>query len=176
MKNYFLLGLLISSFNISAAEMIIGKENIHPGIDLVFEGAPKDMVHPKNYFRAESATDIHIEMLANWSENAPTGSPLGGFVAYLNVEAFIESESGKKTKVKLTPHLNISDNIHYAQNIKLPGKINELYKVTFKISPPRNGELGIHYDWNSDVGSYIDEAVFEYSDLNFEEIALSSRR
>ena len=109
MKNYFLLGLLISSFNISTAEMIIGKENIHPGIDLIFEGAPKDTVHPKNYFRAESATDIHIEMLANWSENAPTGSPLGGFVAYLNVEAFIESESGEKTKVRLTPHLNISD-------------------------------------------------------------------
>ena len=62
---YFLL-LTLAALSIEAAEMIIGRETIPPGIDLIFEGAPKDTVLPKEYFLAESATDIHIEMLANW--------------------------------------------------------------------------------------------------------------
>jgi hypothetical protein len=31
----------------------------------------------------------------------------------------------------------MSDNFHYANNIKLPGKISDLYTVVFRISPPR---------------------------------------
>ena len=42
---YFLL-LTLGSLNTGAAEMIIGRETISPGIDLVFEGAPKDTVLP----------------------------------------------------------------------------------------------------------------------------------
>jgi len=70
----------------------------------------------------------------------------------------------------------MSDNLHYAQNIKLPGKINELYEVTFTISPPKQDQLGIHYDWNGEVGPLIKETVFKYKNLDFKEIALSSRR
>jgi hypothetical protein len=65
-KSLFLI-ILMTSYSIHSAEMIVGEEKMEPGIDLVFEAAPKDIVHPKEYFRAESNTDIHIEMLANWS-------------------------------------------------------------------------------------------------------------
>ena len=172
---YFLL-LTLGSLNIGAAEMIIGRETISPGIDLVFEGAPKDTVLTKGYFLAESAADIHIEMLANWSKDSPKGSPVGGFVAYLTIFATIEAKSGSKVTVKLTPHLNMSDNLHYAQNIKLPGSIDEIYNVTFEINPPDKNELGIHYDWNEEVGPILEQTVFNYKNLNFKEIALSSRR
>jgi len=90
---YFAL-LIFSSVHVYAAEMIIGEEKISPGINLIFEGAPKDTVHPMQYFRAESDTDIHIEMLANWSHEAPKGSPAGGFVAYLEVYAAIITDLG----------------------------------------------------------------------------------
>ena len=172
---YFAL-LIFSSVHVYAAEMIIGEEEISPGINLIFEGAPKDTVHPMKYFRAESDTDIHIEMLANWSDEAPKGSPAGGFVAYLEVYAAIKGSGGNEIVVKLTPHLNMSDNLHYAQNIKLPGKIDELYDVTFTISPPKQDQLGIHYDWNGEVGPLVKETIFEYKNLDFKEIALSSRR
>jgi hypothetical protein len=51
-------------------------------------------------------------MLANWSNEAPEGSPIGGFVAYLRVFASIASISGKSIRIELTPHLNMSDNLH----------------------------------------------------------------
>jgi len=172
---YFVL-LALSSLNIAATEMIIGKETISPGINLVFEAAPKDTVMPKEYFLAESATDIHIEMLANWSKDSPIGSPVGGFVAYLKIYATIEAESGGKTTVQLTPHLNMSDNLHYAQNIKLPGSIDEAYNITFDINPPDQRELGIHYDWNNEVGPILEQTSFNYKNMNFKKIALSSRR
>lgn len=166
--------LLISS--LSAEEMIIGKEMIKPGIDITFEAAPKDTIHPKGMHLKENVTDIHIEMLANWSEDSPNGSPVGGFVAYLNVFVKIKTESGTEVQVQLTPHLNMSDSLHYAQNIKLPGEIDELYDVTFTISPPIKDELGIHYDWNELFGPLMEKSVFTYKNLNFEQIAISSRR
>lgn len=174
MIKFLLILLLISS--LSAEEMIIGKEIIKPGIDVTFEAAPKDTIHPKGMHLKENVTDIHIEMLANWSENSPNGSPVGGFVAYLNVFVKIKAESGTEVQVQLTPHLNMSDSLHYAQNIKLPGEIDELYDVTFTISPPIKDELGIHYDWNKLFGPLMEKSVFTYKNLNFEQIALSSRR
>lgn len=174
MIKFLLILLLISS--LSAEEMIIGKEIIKPGIDVTFEAAPKDTIHPKGMHLKENVTDIHIEMLANWSEDSPNGSPVGGFVAYLNVFVKIKAESGTEVQVQLTPHLNMSDSLHYAQNIKLPGEIDELYDVTFTISPPIKDELGIHYDWNELFGPLMEKSVFTYKNLNFEQIALSSRR
>ena len=44
MIKFLLILLLISS--LSAEEMIIGKEMIKPGIDITFEAAPKDTIHP----------------------------------------------------------------------------------------------------------------------------------
>ena len=156
--------------------MIIGRETISPGVNVVFEGAPKDIVHPENYFLNETDTDIHIEMLANWSDEAPEGSPLGGFVAYLGVSAVIESANGKINHVQLTPHLNMSDNLHYAQNIKLPGNLDELYSITFTIYPALENKIGIHYDWDKMVGKYVQQSTFTYENLDFKDIALSTRR
>ena len=115
-------------------------------------------------------------MLANWSDSAPEGSPLGGFVAYLNVFVVIKSASGEISRVQLTPHLNLSDNLHYAQNIKLPGTIDELYDISFNIYPPLTNKIGIHYDWKEMIGEYIPESSFNYKNLNFKSIALSKRR
>ena len=71
--NPYLMILFLIFFDLSFAEMIIGRETISPGVNIVFEGAPKDIVHPENYFLNEADTDIHIEMLANWSDEAPEG-------------------------------------------------------------------------------------------------------
>ena len=130
----------------------------------------------RRHFLKEKNTDIHIEMLINWSNESPTGSPTGGFIPYLDVLATIKNKDGKSMKVKLTPHLNITDNFHYAQNIQLPGKIEDLYEVTIEIIPPKNGQLGIHFDWNQNYGFLVEKQKFIYTDLSFEDIAKQSRR
>ena len=40
----------------------------------------------------KNETDVHIEMLANWSENAPKGSIPGGHVPYLKVSLIVINE------------------------------------------------------------------------------------
>ena len=88
MKKFLFLALtFLISKNIIAdlPEMIISKEEISPGITLVFEAAIKDEVYPSAKFGSEEDSDIHIEVLANWNESAPPGAPLGGFVAYLDI-------------------------------------------------------------------------------------------
>lgn len=160
------------------AEMIIGKAFIEPGVDLIFEGGVKDEIMPEQYYLSENQTDVHIEVLANWSSSAPKGSPEGGHVAYLNITAIVINETtGTSDTHKLTPHVNMSDNLHYAKNIKLPGKIDELYTVIFEIRPPKNDELGMHYDWRYAVDNELIVAErFEFNNLDFKEIALSKRR
>ena len=121
-------------------EMIIGEATIEPGIHLIFECGIKDDIAPNNVFLSESETDVHIEVLANWSENAPKGTTPGGHVAYLIVSLVVKNEiTNISDTVNLVPHLNLSDNLHYAQNIKLPGKIDDKYILNFIIEPTKNG-------------------------------------
>ena len=177
--NFKFLGIFIFILILNkshAEEMIFGEEKIAPGIEIIFEAAPKDSIYPNNYFLAESETDIHIEMLITWADESPTGSPVGGFIPYLNVEAIIENENGNSKTVKLTPHLNITDNFHYAQNLKLPGDIDDSYNVSISISPPSGIELGIHHDWKEKYGYLLTKKVFTYDNLSFKEIALKSRK
>ena len=176
MKLFFRLVFIFLSINVLAEEMIIGSERIDPGIEIVFEAAPKDTVFPEKFYLPESETDIHIEMLANWSEDNLVSAPSGGFVAYLKVKAIIANEKGAIIETDLTPHLNLVDNLHYAQNIKLPGSIKDLYDVTFIIEPPDRESFGIHYDWYEKFGGLIQESTFIYKNLNFEQIALKQRR
>ena len=168
--------LLINPLRLYAEEMILGEEIISEGMKIVFEAAPKDIVYPKDVYLDESQTDIHIEMLINWSEGNKRNSPGGGFIPYLNVFADISNKNGNTIRVELTPHLNISDNFHYAQNIKLPGKIDDIYDVIFEINPPEEGVLGIHYDWKQQYQQVMNKKIFKYQNLNFEKIALKSRR
>ena len=73
-------------------EMIIGETTIDPGIHLIFECGIKDNIAPNTVFLTENNTDVHIEMLANWSQNAPKGIALGGHVAYLKVSVLVKNE------------------------------------------------------------------------------------
>ena len=176
MKKLSIYLVILCSFFVNSEELIFGKESLPNGINIIFEAAPKDTIFPEKYFLDEIRTDIHIEMLINWSDKSPSGSPNGGFIPYLNVLAVIKNAKGDSIEVKLTPHLNISDNLHYAQNIKLPGSIDDIYDVNIYISPPKDEELGIHYDWKEKYGFLIKQTKFEYRDLSFKEIALKSRR
>ena len=60
------------------SEMLIGTGSIQPGVDLIFEGGVKDDIMPNEFYLSENETDIHLEVLANWSNDSPDGSPLGG--------------------------------------------------------------------------------------------------
>lgn len=159
-------------------EMIIGEATIDPGIHLIFESGIKDDVAPTTVFLAENKTDVHIEMLANWLENAPKGSVPGGHVAYLKVSVLVKNEiTNTSTAVNLVPHINLSDGLHYAQNIKLPGKIDDKYTLKFIIESPINGSLGMHYDWRQQLGESLSPGgSFTFDDLNFSKIANAKRR
>ena len=166
-------------FNVFALpEMIIGEATIEPGIHLIFECGIKDDIAPNNVFLSESETDVHIEVLANWSENAPKGTTPGGHVAYLIVSLVVKNEiTNISDTVNLVPHLNLSDNLHYAQNIKLPGKIDDKYTLKFIIEPPKKGSLGMHYDWRQQVGQTLSSTgSFTFDGLDFSKIAMATRR
>ena len=159
-------------------EMVIGEATIDPGIHLIFECGIKDDIAPNTVFLDENETDVHIEMLANWSENAPKGSVHGGHVPYLKVSVLVINEiTNTLATVNLDPHLNLSDNLHYAQNIKLPGKIEGRYTFKFIIEPPINGSLGMHYDWRQQVGEELSPGgSFTFVGLNLSKIAKATRR
>ena len=106
------------------------------------------------------------------------GSVTGGYVAYLQVELLVTNESTDTSiAVQLAPHVNLSDNLHYAQNIKLPGKIDDKYTLKFIIEPPMNGSLGLHYDWREQVGEkFTPGGNFTFEGLDFSKIAKTTRR
>ena len=176
---FFMLVAIGSSAQ--AIELIIGEQQIKPGIVFIFEGAVKDKIHPSSMHLKESETQVHIEARVNWGENEkqiPRGAPAGGFVPYLHITAKVTNQkTGLSTFVDLLPHINLVDNFHYARNISLPGKASDLYLVVFTMQPPTKTELALHKDWIDGYGkSLSQEKVFSYKDVNFEEIVKASRR
>tara|TARA_R110002126_G_scaffold120282_2_gene261462 strand:+ start:1951 stop:2529 length:579 start_codon:yes stop_codon:yes gene_type:complete len=184
MRHLFLFLLFLSiSTTASAQELIIGSELVKPGIRVIFEGAIKDDVTPKNLHLAESKTDVHLEARVNWASDesiaVPKGTPRGGFVAYLKITAEVINERTGETlkNIQIVPHINLIDNFHYARNIKLPGKRDDLYTVKFFVNPPPGSDLALHKDWRDKHSNQLfGKTVFEYKNVDFEEIANASRR
>ena len=172
--------LLILNLNFSfSQELIIGEETVNPGIVFIFEGAVKDHVMPEGMHLKETQTNIHIEARVNWdTDDIPEGTPPGGFVAYLHITAKVTNQnSGMSTFIDLLPHINLVDNYHYARNISLPGNADDLYLVEFNILPPTHIDLSLHKDWLDNYGNELmKNQYFKYSNVDFEEIANSSRR
>ena len=172
--------LLILNLNFSfSQELIIGEETVNPGIVFIFEGAVKDHVMPEGMHLKETQTNIHIEARVNWdTDDIPEGTPPGGFVAYLHITAKVTNQnSGMSTFIDLLPHINLVDNYHYARNISLPGNADDLYLVEFYILPPTHIDLSLHKDWLDNYGNELmKNQYFKYSNVDFEEIANSSRR
>jgi len=170
--------IIISTSNVFSQELVLGEERIEPGIVFVFEGAIKDKVYPISLNLEEKYTDVHIEARVNWdSNNLPDGTPPGGFIPYLKMSAIITNQkTNDKILVDLIPHINLIDNFHYAKNISLPGEIDERYRVKFIVRPPEMTTLYFHKDWTESYSrNLFDEVSFEYVDVDFEEIANSSR-
>ena len=160
-KLLILTFLLITVISFKAQELIIGQERIEPGIVVIFEGAIKDMIMPSSNNLNENLTDIHIEARVNWDvDNVPKGTPKGGFVPYLHINALVTNQrTGLKTFIDLIPHINLSDNFHYARNISLPGKLEDLYTVKYTISPPSKYDVSLHMDWKKEIGNSFFETV-----------------
>ena len=179
MKKFICL-LFILNLNFSLSqELIIGEERVEPGIVFIFEGAVKDHVMPSGMHLKEEQTNIHIEARVNWdTKNVPDGTPAGGFVAYLHITAKVTNEkTGLSTFIDLLPHINLVDNYHYARNISLPGNNDDLYLVEFNILPPTHIELSLHKDWLDNYGNELmKNQYFKYDNVDFKEIANSSRR
>ena len=173
----FTLTIFLNSI-LNAEEMIIGEEKIDPGIELIFEGAIKDDISPKEFYLSEQNSDIHIEALATWTNDGPEGSVEGGFVPYLEIKVkIINQKTQDSVLYDLVPHINLTDNFHYANNIKLPGKKDDLYEVIFNLKSPSIGSLGYHYDWRENVNkNLISKKTFVYKDQNFSKWASLSRR
>lgn len=177
-----LLLLMVLCIPAQAQEMIIGEEVIEPGIQLVFEGAPKDDVTPHDQNLAEDKTDVHLEVLTTWatdeSIDIPEGATRGGFVAYLHFFATITNEAtGDTETVSLIPHVTLGDAMHYARNVSLPGEPTDPYTVRFDVHPPEETELAFHKSWRDAHGTPLFEAQsFTFEGLDFEEIAAATRR
>ena len=166
-------------FKTFSQELIIGSEYIEPGIEIIFEGAVKDVIIPINTNLNQDQTNVHIEARVNWGKkNIPKGAPKGGFIPYLRINSIITNQSnGLKTFIDLIPHLNLIDNFHYARNISLPGEIDDLYTVEFMVNGPSKYDLAYHKDWvEINENKFIEDIKFEYRDIDFKVIAKSSRK
>jgi len=184
MKHLLLVfGILLIINPLKAQELIIGSELVEPGIRVIFEGAIKDDVSPLSLHLSESKTDVHLEARVNWASDksiqVPNGTPRGGFVAYLTITAEVTNErTGESLKdIQIVPHINLIDNFHYARNIKLPGKRDDLYIVKFSLQPPSAYDLALHKDWRDNHGNQLFKNIgFQYTHVDFEEIASATRR
>ena len=178
MKNILSVILILNLNFINSQELIIGQKTVEPGIVFIFEGAIKDHVMPSKMHLSENETNIHIEARVNWdNSDTPAGTPTGGFVAYLHITAKVTNqETGLSTFIDLLPHINLIDNYHYARNISLPGKVDDLYSVEFNVLPPTSIELSLHKDWSENYGNRLMNGhSFFYENVNFELIANASR-
>ena len=174
-----IVSILTFTLYSNAQELIIGEERVEPGLLFIFEGAIKDHVSPNSLHLEEKQTNVHIEARVNWDKiNIPKGAPSGGFIPYLHITAqIINEKTGLSTFIDLLAHINLIDNFHYARNISLPGKIDDLYTVKFSIVPPTNIELALHNDWIKTYGnSLFKNSKFTYKKVDFEDIAKASRK
>lgn len=173
------VGLLAQIQPVHAQEQVFGEKVVEPGVKFTFIAAPKDAVKPTAKHLAENQTDIHLEVLAGWTEEASSevGAPAGGFVPYVHLFAHVKNEeTGQVQKVSLVPHINRSDNAHYARNVALPGAPDDPYTVTFSVNPPQEFELATHRDWRQKYGDSLFEATtVTYENLQLEEVAKATR-
>ena len=177
-KKVILLFMILVPLLSFSQELVIGEERVEPGIVLIFEGAIKDVIEPKSNNLSIEETNVHIEARVNWdSNNIPDGTPSGGFIPYLKISSTVLNEkTGLKTFIDLTPHINLIDNFHYARNISLPGEIDDLYTVEFKINAPHQFDLAFHKDWMEKFGKGLfKNTSFKYENVDFEEIAKANR-
>lgn len=175
----FVLSFIVQLPSAHAQEQVFGEEIVEPGVKFTFIAAPKDAVQPTAKHLAENETDIHLEVLAGWTEDAAetVGAPAGGFVPYLHLFARVTNEeTGQTQKVSLVPHINLSDNAHYARNVALPGAPDDPYTVTFSVNPPQEFELATHRDWRQKYGDALFEATtVTYEGLQLAEVARATR-
>ncbi len=160
----------------SGPGLVLGQERLTPGIVMIFAGAAPGGPLPDEAHLAEALADIRIAARANWGSDAahiPEGAPPGGFVAYLNVYAQITNETtGKNNFATLVPHVNLTDNLHYARNVALPGEPTDSYTVRFFVDPPDTFALALHRDWTSAYELELFAPVeFVYEQINFMDIA-----
>ena len=180
----FLFGVTALGIGVESAlaqERVLGEEVLEPGIQLTFEAAPQDDVTPYDQNLSEEATDVHLEVLVGWAEDAdvevPEGVTRGGFVGYLQFFATITNEAtGQEKKVDFIPHLTLGDAMHYARNISLPGAPDDPYTVTVDVRPPRETEVAFHESWREAHGTPLFEAqTFTYEGLDLAEVAAATR-
>lgn len=175
----FVIGLLVQSQAARAQEKVFGEEVFGPGAKLTFLVAPSGDVEPRAQNLSEARSDLHLEVLAGWTEEASdeVGAPAGSFVPYLHLFATVENEeTGQVKKVTLVPHINQSDNFHYARNVALPGAPDDPYTVVFKVHPPDKFELATHKDWRTAYGNRLfPPATVTYKNLQLGGIVRSTR-
>jgi hypothetical protein len=165
----------------TAQEKVMGTEIIEPGIQVDVIAAPKDAVTPEEQHLSESKTDVHFEVLARWSPNedvaVPDGAERGGFVGFLNMFAKITNEeTGRTIEATLVPHINLSDNMHYARNVSLPGAADDPYTVELFVEPPQKLDMSFHRDWREEYGNRLFEAQsFTYTGVQMSDVVAATR-
>jgi hypothetical protein len=120
-------------------------------------------------------------VLATWASDesidVPAGAQRGGFVGFLNLFGKVRNErTGDVVEVELVPHINLSDNLHYARNVDLPGEASDPFTVTLFVKPPQDLELATHRDWRQEYGdALLAPTSFEYTGVDLSAVAAATR-
>jgi hypothetical protein len=74
------------------------------------------------------------------------------------------------------PHINLSDNMHYARNVSLPGAADDRYTVELFVEPPQKLDMSFHRDWREEYGNRLFEAQsFTYTGVQMADIVAATR-
>jgi Uncharacterized protein probably involved in high-affinity Fe2+ transport len=173
------VGAFVHAQSAHAQEKVFGEEVLGPGVKITFLVAPSGDVEPTAQNLSEPRSDLHLEVLSGWTEDASdeVGAPAGGFVPYLRLFATVENEdTGEVKKASLVPHVNQTDNFHYARNIALPGAPDDPYTVVFEVHPPQSLDLATHEDWRTAYGNRLfPPATVTYKNPQLTEIVQATR-
>jgi uncharacterized protein involved in high-affinity Fe2+ transport len=175
--NLLLVSLVLLSCNDNGEvraqqeELLLGEGNIPGGIKLEFEAAPPDEITPREQNLSEEDAEFHMEVLATFAEENEFDAPVGGFVAYLNVNLKIVNEVTRESiHLTLIPHYRLGgDSFHYARNVDLPGDpATDSYTFTFFVNPPGRFSLAFHSDFRERFRDRLfDPVEFEFNGIKF---------
>ena len=173
------VGAFVHLQSAHAQEKVFGEEVLGPGVKMTFLVAPSGNVEPTAQNLSEARSDLHLEVLAGWTEEASdeVEAPAGSFVPYLHLFATVQNEeTGQVAKATIVPHVNQSDNFHYARNIALPGGPDDPYTVVFEVHPPGKFELATHKDWRAAYSNRLfPPATVTYKNLQLGDIVRATR-
>ncbi|MBW3621916.1 MAG: iron transporter, partial [Armatimonadetes bacterium] len=138
-------------FNIFPEKVLLTERTSRGAVEITLSVAPN---RPLSVILFQTnptqAPELHFDADARYTGFGLGGRFAGEFVPYLRMSVEITNESTmERTETELVPAIGLSDGLHYARNLRLPG-LADAYTVRLKVRGPEplgagSGETAVLY-------------------------------